>query len=68
MPEYLKRAEPQPSAVTDQVRETVSEILRDVERDGEAGVRAWSEKLDRFSPESFRVSDEEISAVGDSLR
>ncbi len=67
MPEYLKRAEPQPSAVTDQVRETVSEILRDVERDGEAGVRAWSEKLDRFSPESFRVSDEEISAVGDSL-
>jgi sulfopropanediol 3-dehydrogenase len=67
MPEYLKRAEPQPSAVTDHVRETVSEILRDVERDGEAGVRAWSEKLDRFSPESFRVSDEEISAVGDSL-
>src|ERR1044071_2128956 len=56
MPEYLKRAQPQPDAVSAQVRETVSDILLDVERHGEAAVRRWSERLDGWTPESFRVT------------
>jgi sulfopropanediol 3-dehydrogenase len=67
MPEYLKKAEPKPEAITQQVRDTVSEILQSVQREGLAAVRRWSEKLDRFSPESFRVSDREREAVGDAL-
>ena len=67
MAEYLKRAEPRSTAVTQRVRDTVSEILRDVERDGEAGLRTWSQKLDHYSPKSFRVGDEELAGVGDSL-
>ena len=38
MPEYLKRAAPQPEAITQAVRDTVSEILLAVQREGEP---AW---------------------------
>jgi sulfopropanediol 3-dehydrogenase len=57
---YLKQAAPQPPAATQQVRDTVSEILLDVERDGLSAVRRYSEKLDGWAPESFRVSESEI--------
>jgi sulfopropanediol 3-dehydrogenase len=55
MPEYLKRAAPAPAAVTQGVRDTVSEILLAVEREGEPAVRRYSERLDGWSPPSFRV-------------
>jgi len=67
MPEYLKRAQARPEAVTQQVRDTVSEILLSVEHEREAGVRRWSEQLDQWSPASFRVSDEEMTTVRDTL-
>jgi sulfopropanediol 3-dehydrogenase len=67
MPEYLKRAKPQPDAVTQSVRDTVSEILLSVQRDGITAVRTWSERLDRWSPESFRVSEAEIAAAADTI-
>src|SRR5262245_44996074 len=53
--EYLKRATPAPEAITQSVRDTVSEILLAVEREGERAVRRYSAKLDGWSPESFRV-------------
>ena len=55
MPEYLKRAAPAPAAVTQGVRDTVSEILLAVEREGEPAVRRYSERLDGWSPATFRV-------------
>jgi sulfopropanediol 3-dehydrogenase len=45
------------------VRETVEGILDDVARRGDAAVRALSEKFDTWSPESFRLTPEEIEAA-----
>jgi sulfopropanediol 3-dehydrogenase len=64
---YLKRAQSQPEAVTREVRDTVSEILLSVQRDGVAAVRRWSEKLDGWAPDSFRVSDTDRAGVADLL-
>ena len=70
--EYLKRAQPQPDTVSQEVRETVSRILSDVERDGDAAVRRYSRELDGWDPPSFRVTSEEIAeaeaAVDDELK
>jgi len=44
------------------VRKSVEDILAAVERDGDAVVREYSEKFDRWAPESFRLSDAEIEA------
>jgi sulfopropanediol 3-dehydrogenase len=64
VPEYLKRAQPRPAAITQHVRDTVSEILLSVEREGERAVRRWSERLDDWSPPSFRV---DAAGAGDAL-
>lgn len=61
MAEYLKRAEPQPEAVTQEIRDTVSRILREVEQEGSAAVRRWSRELDGWDPPSFRASEHEIA-------
>ncbi len=54
-------------AAEDSVRETVDSILRRVRREGDAAVRDYSEKFDRWSPKQFRLSDNEIKACIDSL-
>src|SRR6266478_5275590 len=48
-----------------QVRTTVEAILADIAARGEAAVREYSEKFDKWSPPSFRLSDAEI---GDCIR
>jgi len=65
--EYLKQARPQPAAVTQGIRDTVSEILRAVEKEGIAAVRRYSEKFDGWNPPSFHVSTEEIRRAEESL-
>jgi sulfopropanediol 3-dehydrogenase len=50
---------PNPKSVT----ETVEEILADIERDGEAAVRAWSQKLDDWDPQTFRVGQATIDTA-----
>jgi sulfopropanediol 3-dehydrogenase len=67
MPYCLKQPKPTPSTATQETRDTVSEILLDVERDGAAAVRRWSERLDGWNPPSFRVSDDEIARAGAEL-
>ena len=67
MTSYIKKAERQAETVTQEVRDVVSEILLSVEQGGEAAVRRWSNELDHWSPESFRVSDRERAAAGASL-
>ena len=44
-----------------QVRNTVEAILNDIAARGEAAVRDCSEKFDKWSPKSFRLSEEEIA-------
>lgn len=50
-----------------QVRTTVEQMLTDIETNGEAAVRHYSEKLDNWSPASFRLSQAEIDACINSL-
>ncbi|MBU0584794.1 MAG: histidinol dehydrogenase [Alphaproteobacteria bacterium] len=46
-----------------QVRATVEGILKDIETRGDAAVRDLSEKFDKYSPASFRLSDSEVEAL-----
>ncbi len=49
------------------VRETVEGILDDVRQRGDAAVRELSEKFDKWSPESFRLSDAQVQDLVESL-
>jgi sulfopropanediol 3-dehydrogenase len=44
-----------------QVRSTVEAILSDIATRGEAAVREYSEKFDKWSPPSFRLSETDIA-------
>jgi len=46
-----------------QVRATVEQIIADIAGAGDAAVRRYSEKFDKWSPASFRLSPAEIKAA-----
>ena len=50
-----------------QVRRTVEEILVTIGARGEAAVREYSEKFDKWSPASFRLTADEIEACVSAL-
>ena len=62
---YLKRGKPDADRAEDnvKVRDTVESALKAIETRGDAAVREFSEKFDRYSPPSFRLSQEEINAL-----
>lgn len=60
-------SEEQAVQTSTQVRETVEGILAEITARGDAAVRELSEKFDKWSPESFRLSAEQIQACIDSL-
>jgi sulfopropanediol 3-dehydrogenase len=62
---FLKR--PEGVADAQGVSTAVAQILAEVRRDGLAGVRAWSERLDRWNPDDFRVDDATIKAAIEGL-
>ena len=49
------------------VSAVVEGIINDIERDGEAAVRKYSEQFDDWSPDSFRLSEAEIQGCIDAL-
>jgi sulfopropanediol 3-dehydrogenase len=55
MPTYVKKARVERGHDLEAVRATVTEILEDVRTGGESAVRAHSEKLDSWNPDSFVV-------------
>lgn len=63
--EYLKRGKPELERSEDdaKVRAIVEATLKDIETRGDAAVRDLSEKLDGFSPPSFRLTASEIEAA-----
>jgi sulfopropanediol 3-dehydrogenase len=63
--EHLKRGKPEADRAADdeKVRATVEAILKDIEARGDAAVREYAEKFDRYAPQSFRLSREEIDAL-----
>ncbi|MCQ8871786.1 histidinol dehydrogenase [Mesorhizobium sp. LMG17149] len=62
MPTFLKRGrDPEAVAQGDAVvRTTVETILADIEKRGDAAVRELSERFDKWSPQSFRLTDSDI--------
>lgn len=69
MIKYLKKGKPAEvkAELNNQVRSTVEQIIQAVEARGEAAVREYSEKFDKWNPPSLRLSEEEIQACIDSL-
>ena len=67
MAKYLKRAIEKPKEDLSTVRDIVAEIIDKVRNEGEAGVRFYSEKFDSWSPASFRISRDEITAAKSQL-
>lgn len=63
--QYLKSGKPIAERSQDDldVRRSVEAILADIEARGDQAVREMSEKFDRFSPTSFRLSQDEIDAL-----
>jgi len=50
-----------------QVRATVESILKEIDARGDAAVREYSERFDKWSPESFRLTEAQIQACIASL-
>lgn len=46
-----------------EVSKIVSEAIKDIETRGDAAVREFSEKFDKWSPKSFRLSEEQIKEI-----
>ena len=65
--EYLKR----PPLVSETNRRElamqVMDVLADIHQNGEPAVRKYSERFDDWAPESFRMSEEEITAAADEV-
>jgi len=61
---YLKSSTTQPSgeADTHQVRRIVEQMISDISARGDIAVHEYSEKFDKWSPVSFRLSQEQIDA------
>ena len=53
--------------IDQQVAQTVENMLIDIEARGWTAIREYSEKFDKWSPDSFKLSEEEIQACIDSL-
>ena len=51
----------------DKVSAIVSETLKNIEEEGDKAVKELSEKFDKWSPESFKLSEEQIQKVVDQI-
>jgi sulfopropanediol 3-dehydrogenase len=65
MAEWLKRSKPEAEKAEDdaKVRGIVESTLADIAARGDAAVRDLSEKFDGYSPERFRLTQDEIEAL-----
>jgi hypothetical protein len=50
--EYLKKAPPPAPAVSQEIRDTVSRVISEIEREGVPAVRRYSERFDGWNPPS----------------
>jgi len=62
---YLKRGKTEEARSEDdaKVRASVEGILKDIQARGDRAVRDLSEKFDKYSPASFRLSESDIEAL-----
>ncbi len=67
MAEYLKRAPVTQEETADDVKRTVETMLQRIEKEGLEAIRHYSDSLDGWNPDSFRVSEETIAAASEKL-
>jgi histidinol dehydrogenase len=71
MPHYLKTGflstAPSSSSAPTNVPSVVSSVIEDIRKNGDSAVRSYSEKFDRWSPPSFKLSAEDIEDIIRSL-
>ncbi|MFC5713732.1 histidinol dehydrogenase [Thalassorhabdus alkalitolerans] len=69
MATFIKKgkSEQEIQEVDTKVQEAVSGIIKNIEENGDSAVRELSEKFDKWSPESFRLSEEDIQKVIESV-
>jgi sulfopropanediol 3-dehydrogenase len=69
VPQYLKSAPTKSFVDTaqDEVQTAVRTVIADIRERGEAAVRHYAEKFDRWTPESFRLDPEQITEIVASL-
>lgn len=65
MAKFLKKgkSETEIKNADSKIRETVEKLISDIEQNGDQAVRKYSESFDKWSPESFRLSEEEINNI-----
>jgi sulfopropanediol 3-dehydrogenase len=59
MTRYLKDPNPPTMQATDELRDRVAAMLRDIETGGIDAVRRWSQELDAWNPDSFIATEED---------
>jgi sulfopropanediol 3-dehydrogenase len=67
--QYIKKGKPidEKAQADAKVQTTVSDILADIRTRGDEAVRELSVKFDKWSPEDFKLSDEQIQEIIASL-
>jgi sulfopropanediol 3-dehydrogenase len=65
MVEYLKKGKSveAKAEINSQIRSTVESIISEIQNNGDAAVREYSKKFDRWEPETFRISQAQIDAA-----
>jgi len=65
MPTYLKKPDAVDKSIAsdDEVKAVVSDVIADIRANGDAAVRKYSEKFDKWSPKSFRLSHAQIEEI-----
>lgn len=65
MPKHLKSPETvgADDSRLDGVKDTVTTVIADVRERGDAAVREYSEKFDKWSPDSFLLSEEDVEKI-----
>jgi sulfopropanediol 3-dehydrogenase len=64
---YFKEAKERQAEDLSAVRDTVAEMIARVLSEGEDAVRFYSKKFDNWSPDSFKISNDEIAAAKGKL-
>lgn len=60
---YFKEAKKRQAEDLSAVRDTVAEMIARVMSEGEAAVRFYSKKFDNWSPDSFKISNDEMATA-----
>ncbi|MCW2973304.1 MAG: hisD [Thermoleophilia bacterium] len=63
----LKSPVPQNAATGPDVKTIVEGVLADIRQRGDTAVRDYSEKFDKWSPDDFRLTDEQIQTIIDRV-